>query len=206
VNSDRGFNRNSSIEINPVTKEHYTWFDRWVAGMRYRAAEKYITPDSRVCDVGCGVDALFLKKLVPLTRCRVGLDYQEITEKVPGTEFFKVDVTGAFPLRDAAFDHVTLLAVIEHLTDPSLVFKETYRVLAPGGSLIVTWPHAWVDQILIVLWKIGLVSPTTEFHKHQPRKPAAYCVRLLRDLGFVEIRHSTFEFGLNNLLVAVKPL
>ena len=173
--------------------------------MRYRAAEKYITPDSRVCDVGCGVDALFLKKLVPLTRCRVGLDYQEITEKVPGTEFFKVDVTGAFPLRDAAFDHVTLLAVIEHLTDPSLVFKETYRVLAPGGSLIVTWPHAWVDQILIVLWRIGLVSPTTEFHKHQPRKPAAYCTKLLRDLGFVEIRHRTFEFGLNNLLVAVKP-
>src|SRR5262245_31983936 len=114
--------------------------------MRYGAAERYIAPDSRVCDVGCGVDALFLKRLVPRTRSRVGLDYQEVSEEVPGTQFFKVDVTGAFPLPDGDFDHVTLLAVIEHLADPSPVFKEAYRILAPGGSLIVTWPHDWVDH------------------------------------------------------------
>ena len=84
-----------------MTKEHYTWFDRWVAAIRYRAAERHIAPDSRLCDVGCGVDALFLKRLVPRTRSRVGLDYQEIWTKFRVRNFSELMSQGRFRCRMA---------------------------------------------------------------------------------------------------------
>jgi len=44
-----------------MSQKHYTWFDVWVAGRRYRAAARHVRAGSRLCDLGCGVDALFLR-------------------------------------------------------------------------------------------------------------------------------------------------
>ena len=40
-----------------------------------------------------------------------------------------------------SFDVVTILDVIEHLTDPVTELKEAYRVLKPGGLLVVSTPN-----------------------------------------------------------------
>ena len=61
-----------------MSQKHYTWFDVWVAGRRYRAAARHVRAGSRLCDLGCGVDALFLRAMLGRTRFRVGVDYQEI--------------------------------------------------------------------------------------------------------------------------------
>lgn len=189
-----------------MTGPHYTAFDRWVACLRHRVAKQHITPNSGVCDVGCGVDALFLKEIAAITRFRVGLDFQPVSAQLSDTQFVQVDVSEGFPLKGKSFDHVALLAVLEHLADPAVVFREAHRVLVPGGSLIVTWPNALVDPVVSVLMKLGIVSPTTEVDQHQPRKPVAHWVQLLKSIGFHAITHRTFELGLNNLLVARKPL
>ncbi len=186
-------------------KPHYTAFDRWVARMRHRAAERHITPNSRVCDVGCGVEALFLRDIQMLARFRVGLDWQEVTVKLPGVHFVQGDIRAGFPFGNACFDHVTLLAVLEHLENPRVVFQEAHRILVPGGSLIVTWPSALVDPLLDVLMALHMVSRATEADKHQPRKSANHWVQLVKTMEFEEVTHRTFEFGLNNLLVARRP-
>lgn len=56
------------------------------------------------------------------------------------------------------FDHVTMLAVLDHLAEPAGVLAEAHRILRPGGSLIMTWPSAAVDPILEVLTRMGLVQ------------------------------------------------
>ena len=71
----------------------YTWFDRWVADLRFREARRHIAPGSRVCDVGCGTDPLFLKDLAPLARLRVGLDYQNVAAGGPGIHVARADIT-----------------------------------------------------------------------------------------------------------------
>jgi len=48
------------------------------------------------------------------------------------------------------FDHVVMLAVLEHLPRTGTRVAGAYRILAPGGSLIMTWPSEMVDPILKV--------------------------------------------------------
>jgi SAM-dependent methyltransferase len=41
---------------------------------------------------------------------------------------------------DASFDAVFLLEVLEHVATPDLAISEIYRVLAPGGVLVLSTP------------------------------------------------------------------
>ena len=52
-----------------------------------------------------------------------------------------VDLTGALPYPDAAFDLVVLCEVAEHLPTEIPVIAEIGRVLAPGGFLILSTPN-----------------------------------------------------------------
>ena len=98
-----------------------------------------------------------------------------------------------------------MLAVLEHLAEPETVLREAHRILAPGGSLVMTWPNSVVDPLLHLLHRIGLVSDEMESDEHKPRLPLAKLQSLLCQIGFVRFEHRTFEWGLNNLMVAHKP-
>ena len=45
------------------------------------------------------------------------------------------------PFSDAFFDRALLVHVLDHCADPSAVLRETWRVLAPGGRMIVVVPN-----------------------------------------------------------------
>lgn len=45
------------------------------------------------------------------------------------------------PYADASFDAVILTDVLEHVADERATLNELYRVLKPGGCLIITTPH-----------------------------------------------------------------
>lgn len=114
------------------------------------------------------------------------------------------DITGVLPLDSGQFDHVTMLAVLEHLSEPKKVLTEAHRLLRPGGSLIMTWPSSLVDPILEVLTRVKLVNDELGFDQHQPRIPVVKLKEMLKNIGFAQIENGTFEFGLNNWLVAHK--
>jgi SAM-dependent methyltransferase len=46
------------------------------------------------------------------------------------------------PFRDACFDLVYALGVLDYLDDPSRVFAPVQRVLEPGGHFLFTYPNA----------------------------------------------------------------
>jgi ubiquinone/menaquinone biosynthesis C-methylase UbiE len=182
----------------------YTAFDRFVAWCRFRAATPHIRFQSRVCDLGCGAGAPFLHHVESRLTSGIGLDEYAGESTKEKISILRADITNRLPLESGQFDHVTMLAVLEHLTEPKKVLAEAYRLLRPGGSLIMTWPSSLVDPLLEVLTRIGVVNHELGFDQHQPRIPVATLRKTLQDMGFARIENGTFEFGLNNWLVAHK--
>lgn len=181
----------------------YTAFDRFVAWCRFRAALPYVRPQTQVCDIGCGLDARFLHHARSKVTFGVGIDDQ--VRPCSDRTLVRGNISQGLPFRTGSFDHATLLAVLEHLPEPKPVLAEIYRVLKPGGSVIMTWPAGVIDPLLHVLHRVGLVSHEMESEEHQARMPLTSLVSALGAIGFVDFKHRTFELGLNNLLVCYKP-
>lgn len=182
----------------------YTAFDRFVARCRYRAAAPHIRDRSTVCDLGCGAGAPFLNYIESRLISGTGLDEHVGQSPRENISVVRADITARLPLEAAQFDHVTMLAVLEHLTEPARLLAEAYRILRPSGSLIMTWPSPAVDPLLEVLTRIKLVHDELGFDQHQPRIPTEKLKEMLRDIGFARFEAGRFEMGLNNWLVAHK--
>lgn len=181
----------------------YTHFDRFVAWCRFRAAISYVQPHSRVCDIGCGLNAAFLQYAKSRINYGVGIDYQQFSSRdVPRAALVQCDIKQGIPLSSRTFHHVVMLAVLEHIENPKPILSEIFRILVPGGSLIMTWPQPMVDPLLNLLHRAGLVSGEMESDKHQPRIPLDHLTSILKEIGFQDFRHRRFELGLNNLLVS----
>jgi SAM-dependent methyltransferase len=79
--------------------------------------------------VGCDVDPVSLTKESPLHR--VGCDLE------------------ALSFRDSSFDLISCNMVVEHLARPDAVFREFYRILRPGGTVLVLTPNLWHWTMLV---------------------------------------------------------
>lgn len=107
----------------------------------------------RVLDLGCG-NGQFLRLVADRwqdepTSLLVGIDYaesaiQSATRLVPEAAF-RVAPARATGFPDATFDAVVAMEVFEHLRRPRAVLKEAWRLVAPGGRLLITIPDGVQD-------------------------------------------------------------
>jgi ubiquinone/menaquinone biosynthesis C-methylase UbiE len=65
---------------------------------------------------------------------------RELKTTQSGNRFVAADGT-MLPFKDGSFAQVVCSEVMEHIGDDRSVMREIARVLAPSGSLIVTFPH-----------------------------------------------------------------
>lgn len=69
-------------------------------------------------------------------------DYTDRIMKLPEQRVEIVDLNrDALPYIDGQFDLVTMTEVVEHIEEHRRIFREIFRVLKPGGLLIVTTPN-----------------------------------------------------------------
>jgi SAM-dependent methyltransferase len=183
-----------------------------LARLRAQRANSLIPAELRtgsILDVGCGSYPYFLSHTVFQQKYAVDQIPPNELGRELNIHWYILDLnsTPILPFEDNFFNSVSLLAVVEHLNPNSMaaLFTETYRVLKPGGVVVMTTPAAWSDGLLKFMARIGLVS-AEEIHEHI----FAYTLPLLGwyfgRAGFemTKLDFGYFEFMLNMWAVAKK--
>jgi SAM-dependent methyltransferase len=166
--------------------------------------------DGRILDIGCGTFPYFLSTTAFAQKFAVDqIVPSEASRLKHPIEWHTIDLNHkpVLPFEDNYFSAVTLLAVVEHLDPTSMaaLFRETYRVLAPDGMVILTTPAAWSDGLLRFMSRMNLVS-AEEINEHA----FAYTLPLIGwyfgQAGYQmrQIRFGYFEFMLNLWATATK--
>lgn len=89
-------------------------------------------------DLGCG-NKPYKEWYEPLTTESTGCDAIQSDEHVVDT----VCLATALPYEGNKFDTIFSTQVLEHVYDHHSMIKESFRVLKPGGSMILTVPFTW---------------------------------------------------------------
>ena len=97
-------------------------------------------PPGRVLDAPCGEGHL-AASLREAGHQVVAGDIMPQRMAQAGIPTLGLDLNTCLPFRDAAFDAVVAVEGIEHLENPYLPAREFFRVLRPGGLLILTTPN-----------------------------------------------------------------
>ncbi len=139
-------------------------------------------PDFRLLDIGCGAGNM-IHHLSRYGQVK-GLEIDERPVNIArqrGYDVDQFDVTQAMPFDENSFDAITALDVIEHNEDDMAILTDSYRVLKPGGQIIITVPA------LMWLW-----SHNDEINAHVRRYTAAEIKQKLSQTGF-KVRRVTYN-------------
>jgi SAM-dependent methyltransferase len=162
-------------------------------------------------DIGCGRGTLLRRLQAARPGCELfGVEISALSAaeaSASGVRVFEASIADGLPLADGSMQLVIMGEVIEHLFDPDAALDEVKRVLAPGGTLILTTPNlaSWSNRLLLlagiqpfftetstrkkygrVFAVLGNRNPMVEGHLRIYTKRAL--VDLIEDIGF-RIRH-----------------
>jgi SAM-dependent methyltransferase len=177
--------------------------DRLLQAWRARMARPWVPAGARVLDIGCH-QGEFLRSLGDRVGPSVGFDPLTTPAQTERYSLIANVFSEPAPFEDGSFDAVVMLATLEHIRDKESLAGACFRLLRPGGRVIVTVPSGLVDTIIHFLCTLRLADGMSleEHHGYDPRTTPAVFGRS----GFILEHHRRFQFGLNHLFVLQKPL
>jgi SAM-dependent methyltransferase len=177
------------------TKNTYTLDDRLAALMQ---------GGDVIVELGCG-DGYALDTLANLYKTVIGIDISDARllkrpHKPQAWKFIQSDLNKRIPFDSNTVDLIFANQVIEHIADPVFFVKEIYRVLIPGGGVVLTTPNIRYLQHVVRLVISGKGPKTADNDNTDgPWDDGHRCYFTHRDLreifnsvGFREIKTRAF--------------
>lgn len=180
-------------------------------------------PGERVLDVACGTGTS-IASIAKTGATVVGLDFSpamiaEAEKRHPTFEFIVGDAT-KLPFGDDEFDAVTISFGLRNVQDPKAALAEMYRVLKPGGRLVVCEfskpPRALLRAGYFAYLKVvapaivGITSSNPEAYKYLVESIRAWpdqqtLTQWIRGVGFTRVAYRNLTAGVVALHRGRKP-
>ncbi|MFQ3581068.1 MAG: class I SAM-dependent methyltransferase [Chloracidobacterium sp.] len=171
--------------------------DYHLQNWRIAVVRPHLSATDRILDIGAFDGAL--ARQVREFRAYVGIDPEaDPAQSTARMHFVRGRFPQDLPPSEEPFDAVTLLALLEHIPDTELgaFARACADALRPGGKLLITVPHPFVDRILDILMALRLLDGMETDAHH------GFDVARTRDIfeqaGFELTLHRRFQLGLNN--------
>ncbi len=171
--------------------------DYHLQNWRIAMVRPHLGPADRILDIGA-FDGALARKARDF-RAYVGIDPEaDPAQSTARMQLIRGRFPNDLPPLDEPFDVVTLLALLEHIPDTELdaFARACAQALRPGGKLLITVPHPFVDRILDVLMTLRLLDGMETDAHH------GFDVTRTREIferaGFELALHRRFQLGLNN--------
>lgn len=137
---------------------------RYFIENRIHPIQKYVPPNSRLLDIGCGT-GVFVRFMKDFGYQTQGIDIspRSVTfgrKKLGLNKELNIAHWSDFPGRD--YHLVSAWTLIEHLKEPNLFLKKAYVKLSTGGHLILEFPT--VDSLLFQYLKSGFFWVMPYYH------------------------------------------
>jgi ubiquinone/menaquinone biosynthesis C-methylase UbiE len=151
----------------------------------------------RVLDAGAGLGVVAAEMARAYGAFVVALDYADWVHTIPTCAHPVQGELLQLPLADGTMDAVVCFEVLEHTLDPVQAIAEMWRVLRPGGSLLLSTPSYLnaAGALKVLLEGVGIYGKDTfaPFDEWKPkvlerRITATWMQRTLRRQGFLIAR------------------
>lgn len=174
----------------------------YIAKRRYQVVASKIKSTDIVLDMGCGVGGF--KKYLPEKTKYYGIDSEKNWEG-KSKNLFQISIGGKMPkeIMEAKINTVTALAILEHLSDPGLLFREASKVIKKGNWLILTTPHPVGRKLHDTGSKIGIFSNHAS-DEHEDFLDEKDLSRVAKKYGYILKEYNRFLFGFNQVAIFVK--
>ncbi len=134
------------------------------AEARGSALARLLPRNGKILEVGCGTGGLLAaasKRGLEIEGSDIALRWLVVARRRLDDLGLSVPMVAAsadrLPYPDASFDTVVADSLLEHLDNPALAFREWFRVLRPGGSVLVWSPNRYALTVdpHVRLWGLG---------------------------------------------------
>ena len=167
---------------------------------------------NRIIDIGCG-EGITLEKLVKNHHGKqiTGIDSEPENIAICQKHGLPVQYGTVFnlPFEADSVDCVLFFEVIEHLDESENALTEIFRVLRPGGRLILIFPNDKMFMITRLL--IGMFKEAFYDAGHVMQWTPTKIRKMLKSTGFSTTKQRNIPFllwslSLHHVAVAEKPL